>query len=186
MENFAKAAKTIQETLPQENKEVHMVLQEFLAIYSSQKDALVKTFIKFGKNIGKEEDDEDVWTPIWNFGHSLHFLSTVFTTQGYGARTPITYAGKALTIIIIITMIPFFIHCVATSAVNINHLTDKVLGAVEKNYEDLEELTNEQNKKERRTVLLKGVGILVVIIFLHMLISSIYHVTTTKWSFGDW
>ena len=83
-------------------------------------------------------------------------------------------------------MIPFFIHCVATSAVNINHLTDKVLGAVEKNYEDLEELTNEQNKKERRTVLLKGVGILVVIIFIHMLISAIYHVTTTNWSFGDW
>ena len=85
-------------------------------------------------------------------GSSMHFVSTIFTTIGYGGVTPATLGislhfdrnkqkmnpstlyiflqtilsgGKFMTILMIITLIPFFLHCLCTSASNLNNLIDR-------------------------------------------------------------
>ena len=82
-------------------------------------------------------------------GSSMHFVSTIFTTIGYGGVTPVTFGanhifavnilvikimdtsiicvsgGKFMTILMIVTLIPFFLHCLCTSASNINILIDR-------------------------------------------------------------
>ena len=82
-------------------------------------------------------------------GCSMHYVSTIFTTIGYGATTPATLGeiqswnklklkyhiwkrltinilgGKLMTILMIVTLIPFFLHCLCTSASNINTIIDR-------------------------------------------------------------
>ena len=81
----------------------------------------------------------------------MHFVSTIFTTIGYGGVTPVTFGanhifavnilvikimdtsiicvsgGKFMTILMIVTLIPFFLHCLCTSASNINILIDRFI-----------------------------------------------------------
>jgi len=124
----------------------------------------------------------------WSFGDSLHYTSTIFTATGYGARIAITPAGKFMTILMIMTQLPFFLHCLATSARNINHLLDKFLGLSD-NHSDLEDLTgeggNETNARQRRMVMMKGLLMMTGVLAVHMMIASVYTVLTTGWDFGD-
>ena len=39
---------------------------------------------------------------------------------GYGWKTPVTAGGKFLTCVIIVTLLPFYVHCLATLAGKIN------------------------------------------------------------------
>lgn len=120
-----------------------------------------------------------------SFGNALHFTSTVFTTTGYGAHSPITTEGKFLTIFLIIFQIPFFLHCLAITASHINTLLDAILGLSSK-HEDLESLTTgTANSRHRRLVLLKGLLILASVLLVHMAVAAVYHYCTTGWSFSD-
>jgi len=121
----------------------------------------------------------------WSYGHSLHFTSTVFTTVGYGATTPITAGGKAVIILLIIFQIPFFLHCLATTASHINSFLDNILGDYNKP-EDMETLTMDTvNPREKQIVILKGFLVLLGALFVHMLLSSIYHYCTTNIGFTN-
>jgi len=121
----------------------------------------------------------------WSYGHSLHFTSTIFTTLGYGATYPITPGGKVVTILLIIFQIPFFIHCLATTATHINSLLDNILGDYNKQ-EDMETLTMDTvNPREKQIVILKGLLVLFGVLFVHMFVSAIYHYCTTGWGFPD-
>lgn len=137
---------------------------------------------------GKEEEEEDEY--VWSFGHSLHFVSTVFTTLGYGMKIPMTGLGKFVTVVMILTLLPFFVHCIATTATNINRLINRLLGAGE-NYDDLEDLTSVEgensgtNRKARTVLTLQGAAVLVGVMSCHLLLSAIYHYITTGWHFGD-
>jgi len=133
------------------------------------------------------EEASGSYSDQWDLGDSLHFVSSVFTTIGYGARYPLTAGGKFATVLMVITLLPFFIHCLTTSATNINTLLDRVLG-ISENYDDLEELTQEKvtsNIQLRRTATIKGSVILLCGVIVHLLISAIYHFITTGWHFGD-
>ena len=121
----------------------------------------------------------------WTFGNPLHYTSTVFTTLGYGAHTPVTTIGKFVCIFLIIFQIPFFLHCIATTATLINTKLDSLLGLSTK-HQDLESMGAETaNTQQRRLVLLKGLLILVGILLVHMLVAAVYHYCTTGWPFGD-
>ena len=104
----------------------------------------------------------------------------------------------------VMTLLPFFLHCLTTSASNINTLLDRlvinsemlvillkllfrILG-ISENYDDLEDPTQEKmtsNLELRRKVTIKGSFILFCVIIVHLLISAIYHFITTGWGFGD-
>jgi len=121
----------------------------------------------------------------WSFGQALHFTSTVFTTLGYGAHTPITAGGKIITIILICFQIPFFLHCLATTASNINRVLNIILGMAPL-HEDLESLTEESaNQKQRTLVTLQGLVILAGVLVVHLFVAAIYHYVTTGFSFID-
>eukprot|EP00092_Neocalanus_flemingeri_P089425 GFUD01113169.1.p1 GENE.GFUD01113169.1~~GFUD01113169.1.p1 ORF type:complete len:366 (+),score=101.15 GFUD01113169.1:28-1125(+) len=121
----------------------------------------------------------------WSFGHSLHFTSTVFTTTGYGGATPITAGGELATIFLIIIQIPFFLHCLATTAAHINRMLDIFLGISSK-HDDLEDLTTETaNSRQRQLVMLKGLLVLASVLLIHMVVAAVYHFCTTGWSFSD-
>jgi len=120
----------------------------------------------------------------WSFGNSLHFTSTVFTSTGYGAKTPITTGGKIATIILIIIQIPFFLHCLATTATHLNLSLDIILGNYSKDY-DMEDLTTETvNIRQKKLIILKGLVILASVLFVHMAAAAVYHFCTTGWSFS--
>lgn len=136
---------------------------------------------------GKEEEEEDEF--VWSFGHSLHFVSSVFTTLGYGMKVPLTGLGKFVTVVMILTLLPFFLHCLATTSTNINRLINRLLGGTE-NYDDLEDLTSPEgssgnNRKARTALLLQGAAVLVGVMSGHLLLSAVYHYATTGWHFGD-
>jgi len=138
------------------------------------------------KHVMAEEAAES-YSEQWDLGDSLHFVSTVFTTIGYGARYPVTAGGKFATVLMVMTLLPFFLHCLTTSASNINTLLDRILG-ISENYDDLEDPTQEKmtsNLELRRKVTIKGSLILFCVIIVHLLISAIYHFITTGWGFGD-
>merc|ERR1719483_447709 len=133
------------------------------------------------------EEASGSYSDQWDLGDSLHFVSSVFTTIGYGARYPLTAGGKFATVLMVITLLPFFIHCLTTSATNINTLLDRVLG-ISENYDDLEDLTQEKvtsNYQLRKQAIIKGSLVLFCVIIVHLLISAVYHFVTTGWSFGD-
>jgi len=165
-------------------------LKEFLNILKDGKTAEILDKANKIEKMRREqssEDGSDSYANQWDLGDSLHFVSTVFTTIGYGARFPVTSGGKVATVLMVITLLPFFIHCLTTSASNINTLLDRLLG-ISENYDDLENLTQEKttsNLQLRRAATVKGSFILLSIITVHLLISAIYHYATTGWHFGD-
>jgi len=122
----------------------------------------------------------------WNFGDSLHFISSVFTTTGYGFRSPLTAGGKFFTVLVVLTLLPFFLHCLACTANNINILLDRVLG-ISENYDDMEDSNHEKssNAQLRKMAILKGSAILFAFLVVHLLISALYHYFSTGWNFGD-
>ena len=143
-----------------------------------------KEWEKCVKQEGADEScDQQHWTE--SYGNALHLTSTVFTTTGFGAHTPITTAGKFVTILLIIVQVPFFLHCLATTAYHINKFLDNVLGISGK-HEDLESLTTDAgNTHQRRVVLLQGLVILSGALVTHMAVATVYHFCTTGWSFSD-
>eukprot|EP00092_Neocalanus_flemingeri_P028056 GFUD01030459.1.p1 GENE.GFUD01030459.1~~GFUD01030459.1.p1 ORF type:complete len:366 (-),score=71.61 GFUD01030459.1:40-1137(-) len=117
----------------------------------------------------------------WSFWHSLHFTSNVFSTTGRGTKTPITTGGKLATIILIIIQIPFFLHCLATTAAPINRMLDTILGISSK-HDDLEDLTMETaNSRQRQLVMLQGFLVLASVILFYMGLSIVYHLYSTSW-----
>jgi len=136
------------------------------------------------KEEGKDEScDRQHWTE--SYGNALHLTSTIFTTTGFGAHTPITTGGKLVTILLIIVQVPFFLHCLATTAYHINNFLDNVLGIPGK-HDDLENLTAESgNTQQRSVVLLQGLVILSGALVVHMAVATVYHFCTTGWSFSD-
>ena len=56
----------------------------------------------------------------WRLQDGVHFTSSVFTNTGYGFRTPLTTAGKLMTIFLILFQVPFYLHCLASLAAKIN------------------------------------------------------------------
>ena len=100
-------------------------------------------------------------------------------------HSPLTTEGKFLTIFLIIFQIPFFLHCLATTASHINKLLDIILGLSRK-HEDLEDLTTESaNSQQRSLVLLKGLLILASLLLIQMMVAAAYHYCTTGWPFSD-
>lgn len=126
----------------------------------------------------------------WGFGDSLHYVSSVFTTLGYGAKFPVTAGGKAFTVLMVFILLPLFIHCLTSAATLINKGIDRVFGIAE-NYDDLESLTetatskNPENLRLRKQAMFKGVLVLGAALTVHLLISAIYHFIVTGWTFGD-
>jgi len=165
-------------------------LKEFLDILKDGRTAEILDKANKIEKMRREEASEngsESYAGQWDLGDSLHFVSTVFTTIGYGARYPVTSGGKVATVLMVITLLPFFIYCLTTSASNINNMLDRLLG-ISENYDDLENLTQEKttsNLQLRRAATIKGSFILLSIITVHLLISAIYHYATTGWHFGD-
>ena len=94
-------------------------------------------------------------------------------------------SGKLVTILLIIVQVPFFLHCLATTAYHINNFLDNVLGIPGK-HDDLENLTAESgNTQQRSVVLLQGLVILSGALVVHMAVATVYHFCTTGWSFSD-
>jgi len=177
------------------DKEGQDIANELVKLLSDQKTLTILNQVanKQKKDLEearkKADDEEEHWENFssWNFGSSMHFVSTIFTTIGYGGVTPATLGGKFMTILMIITLIPFFLHCLCTSASNLNNLIDRALGLAE-HYDDLEDLTTEKpdvNERLRKEAIWKGTLFLLGGITLHMFISSIYHLATTGWNYGD-
>jgi len=177
------------------DKEGQDIAKEFVQLLEDQKTLTVLDQVGQKKRKEAEEarkkaaEEEEAFGTFdsWDFGSSMHFVSTIFTTIGYGGVTPVTFGGKFMTILMIVTLIPLFLHCLCTSASNINILIDRTLGLTE-HYDDLEDLTTEKldvNAKLRKEAIWKGSLVLVGVIALHLFISSIYHLVTTGWSYGD-
>jgi len=161
-------------------------VKELLNILNDDKTVDILDLANKKKHQMAEESSES-YSDQWELGDSLHFVSTVFTTIGYGARYPVTTGGKFATVLMVITLLPFFLHCLTTSASNINTLIDRILG-ISANYDDLEDLTQEKrtsNFQLRRLAIIKGSLVLLCVIIVHLLISAVYHFITTGWSFGD-
>merc|ERR1711892_408128 len=165
-------------------------------------ESTVEVFQKSGENHGKKLNEEitkrknacskktaegDSCGKDWSvsYGNALHLSSSAFTTTGFGWHSPITTGGKLITMLLIIFQIPFYLHCLATTATQINNLLDNILGLSSK-HQDLEEMTMETaNTRQRHLVLLKGLVVLVGFLFFHMMVADIYHFCTTGWSFTD-
>merc|ERR1719228_1491428 len=173
--------------LDSKDSEGKEIVSEMMSILSDNKTLHVIHQVKAAQKAAAAQAAEDEPQEGWEFGDSLHFVSTVFTTIGYGARTPVTAGGKFLTVLMVITLLPFFLHCLCTSAANINNLIDRILGLAE-HYDDLEDLTAEKrndNVRLRRQAIWKGCVILLGFLTVHMFISSMYHLATTGWNYGD-
>jgi len=176
------------------DKEGQDIANELVQLLDDQKtltviDQVAQTKAKEAKEaLRKAEKNEEEWlNGSWDFGSSMHYVSTIFTTIGYGGVTPVTLGGKFMTILMIVTLIPFFLHCLCTSASSINIFIDRALGLAE-HYDDLEDLTTEKldvNAKLRKEAIWKGTLVLVGVITVHLFISSIYHLVTTGWNYGD-
>jgi len=137
------------------------------------------------KECEEKKDAGERCVDYWSLGSSLHFTSTVFLTTGYGAHTPVTALGKAVCILLIIFMVPFFLHCLATTATIINNRLDIFLGLPDKHVDLETEGVETPNKQQRHLVLLKGLLILVGALLVNMIVAVVYHYCTTGWSFGD-
>jgi len=175
-----------------EDKVGHDIASKFIELLGDNKtlaviDQVAKTNAETEEAKRKAEEEEWGHFGSWDFGSSMHYVSTIFTTIGYGATTPATLGGRLMTILMIVTLIPFFLHCLCTSASNINTIIDRALGLAD-HYGDLEDLTTEKhdvNAKLRKEAIWKGTLVLVGVVIVHLFISSIYHLVTTGWSYGD-
>jgi len=185
----------IKDDLDKDDKEGLDIANEFVQLLGDQKtltviDQVGQIAKKEAEKARKKAEEEELdFGPFdtWDFGSSMHYVSTIFTTIGYGGVTPVTFGGKFMTILMIVTLIPFFLHCLCTSASNINIFIDRALGLA-LHYDDLEDLTTEKldvNAKLRKEAIWKGSLVLGGMILLHLFVSSIYHLITTGWSYGD-
>jgi len=189
----------IEATLDEEDTDGKHLAKKLIQLLSDKNT--VQVFLQSGvRHIKKVKEEEKEWEKChreqaedgscatdWtdDYGNALHLTSTIFTTTGFGAHTPITTGGKVFTIILIIIQVPFFLHCLATTASHINTLLDTVLGISAK-HEDLENLTTDTgNTRQRHLVLLQGLVILAGTLVVHMAVAAVYHFCTTGWSFTD-
>jgi len=142
------------------------------------------------------EDDEQI-EHAQNLGMYVHLVATIFTTVGYGAITPVTVWGKIVTIILILTIIPLFLHCLATTANFLNGLIDKLVGArFTHNAEHMEMSKDPMRAGNKANVIkanvLKGAAILVGLMAIHLLLAAVVHYVLEKdeegtglYHFGD-
>ena len=126
--------------------------------------------------------------------------------------------GRLMTILMIVTLIPFFLHCLCTSASNINTIIDRFSPSTSQqdrllvNLSELwasqttmvtlkiwlqKNMTSMQScarKPFGKWVFAQNIGkwqifqgtlVLVGVVIVHLFISSIYHLVTTGWSYGD-
>lgn len=187
LEMMQKEFRKVRAELEKDDRQGKEIVSELISIMSDNKTAHMLDQVQTAR-INNAKNESSVWDdPDWEFGDSLHYVSSVFTTIGYGARTPLTIGGKMMTVLMVISLLPFFLHCLCTSATNINNLIDRLLGLSE-HYDDLDELTAEKrndNQRLRREVMWKGSLVLLAVLLVHMFLSSIYHVITTGWNYGD-
>ena len=130
----------------------------------------------------------------------VHLVATIFTTVGYGAVTPITTWGKIFTIFLILTIIPLFLHCLATTANFLNGLLDKLVGArfaqTLEQIEMTEQKIDPMRPRNQANVIfanvLKGAAIVVALMAIHLFLSAVIHYfverdveDTSIYHFGD-
>lgn len=184
----------VRAALPPGDREGRQVADRLVTLLTDNRtlavfDQVAQHSLHLAEAAAQEREVEEDWEHFssWEIGGSLHYVSTIFTTIGYGATTPTTSGGKFLTILMVVTLIPFFLHCLCSSAADINTLIDSLLG-VSSQYDDLEDLTAEDrasNSRARREARWKGAMILLGVVTAHLFLSSLYHLATTGWNYGD-
>ena len=94
--------------------------------------------------------------------------------------TPVTVAGKMTTILLILVQVPFYLHCLASSAAAANLALDRLLGPASQ--EDQLQLV--EGSAGRSVVTgLRGLAVLSALTLLMLLLTAIYHYCTNDWPF---
>merc|ERR1712226_648124 len=118
-------------------------------------------------NNSSDYDCEDIECQGWSLEDGIHFTSSIFTNIGYGWRTPITTAGKFMTIFLILFQVPFYLHCLAS-------LAEKII------------IENSASPSKTKTfVVIRGCLVLVLVLLALFLVSTIYHYCTMDLPFAD-
>lgn len=147
--------------------------------FSMAGEAQVAEYLETVSDHHHEDQEEG-----WDYGHAVHFTSTIFMNTGYGWRTPITTGGKILTIFIIIIQAPFYIHCLATLAAKINRKLDGIFNYTE--FIDDEDLSEGRSRRKTDApTSLKGCLVLGGLLLLLTAISAVYHYATDAINFGS-
>jgi len=133
-----------------------------------------------GKKAAKASKAAATTEAQWSLGHSLHFTSSIFMNIGYGMWTPVTVAGKMTTILLILVQVPFYLHCLASSAAAANLALDRLLGPASQ--EDQLQLVEGRAGRSVVTAL-RGLAVLSALALVMLLLTAIYHYCTNDWPF---
>merc|ERR1711971_263238 len=121
----------------------------------------------------------------WGLEDGIHFTSSIFTNIGYGWRTPVTTAGKIMTIFLILFQVPFYLHCLASLAEKINRILDRI-SSHSVLLDDAENIIIENSTSKTKTlVVIRGCLVLVLILMALFLVSTVYHYCTMDMPFTD-
>lgn len=87
----------------------------------------------------------------WTLLNSFYFVTMTATTVGYGDFVPATHAGKVLTIIYSLSIVPFVLYTFSIVAkYNVDLMTRKITRLERKQHEQEEELDATERKLERQ------------------------------------
>merc|ERR1712038_564302 len=128
---------------------------------------------------------EEEYCQGWDLEDGIHFTSSIFTNIGYGWRTPVTTAGKIMTIFLILFQVPFYLHCLASLAEKINRILDRISSHSVLLDDDENIIIENSTSKTKTLVVIRGCLVLVLILFALFLISTIYHYCTMDSPFTD-
>merc|ERR1711953_840702 len=136
-------------------------------------------------NDGSDYNCEEFDCQGWRLEDGIHFTSSIFTNTGYGFRTPLTTAGKIVTIFLILFQVPFYLHCLASLAGKINRILDRI-SSHSVLLDDEENVTiDNSNKKTQTLVVLRGCLVLLLVLLAFFLITTIYHYCSMDFPFTD-
>lgn len=138
-------------------------------------------------NNSSDYECEDIECQGWSLEDGIHFTSSIFTNIGYGWRTPITTAGKFMTIFLILFQVPFYLHCLASLAEKINRILDRI-SSHSVLLDDDENIIIENSASPSKTktfVVIRGCLVLVLVLLALFLVSTIYHYCTMDLPFAD-
>jgi len=136
-------------------------------------------------NNGSDYHCEELDCQGWSLEDGIHFTSSIFTNIGYGWRTPLTTAGKIMTIFLILFQVPFYLHCLASLAEKINRILDRISSHSVLLDDDENIIIENSTSKTKTLVVIRGCLVLVLIQFALFLISTIYHYCTMDSPFTD-